>query len=108
MKRFVTWILPIVLTAPISVFASGGACAVESESNEATSPTSIPMRPFFESVKGNYKIQKVNNEVPHDSNSLACVDLETAQVILTFGYCPPNGGCDPGYIFLDDDKTKVT
>ncbi len=60
---------------------------------------------FFQSIKGRYSILLAGGIAPH-GNDIGSVEIED-QVILTFGFCPPGAGCDPGYIFLDNAKTKV-
>ncbi len=65
----------------------------------------IDSRSFFDSIKGKYSILMAGGAVPH-GNDVGTVELED-QVVLTFGYCPPGAGCDPGYIFLDYPTTKV-
>ncbi len=61
---------------------------------------------FFTGIVGNYTILKAGGVAPHDPTQ-GSVELEPGQAVFTFSYCPPQGGCDPGYIFLEDAKTKV-
>jgi hypothetical protein len=70
----------------------------------------VDTRGFFLANVGRLKILRAGGVAPHDSNSLGTVEREPdpEKSILTFGYCFPNGGgCDPGFIFLEDAKTQV-
>ncbi len=88
--------------------ASDDLCGTENTSFASYDAlgTLVTTRVFFESIKGNYKILKAGGQEPH-ANEVGLVELESGQSVLTFGFCPPSGGCDPGYNFFDDVKTKV-
>ena len=67
----------------------------------------VDTKAFFDGLKGSYKIVSVYGEPAHAGNDVATVEFDSGQYIFTFPFCPPGGGCDPGYIFFDVGPTKI-
>lgn len=94
----------LALTQPVMALTDVCGTDGKEDSNSIGSP--IDSATFFDGIKGNYTILKAGGAEPH-SPTQGSVEIEPGQTVFTFSYCPPQGGCDPGYIFLEDGKTKV-
>jgi len=62
---------------------------------------------FFRSVSGGYQIELVAGAKPKPGIDRASVEIDGPEAVLTMPYCPPNGGCDPGYVYFPLDRTRV-
>lgn len=78
-----------------------------SDENANELGNSVDSRTFFNTALGNYLIEKVQGVKPKETLNRGTVEMEGAEAVLTFPYCPPTGGCDPGYVFFGYDKTRV-
>ena len=96
----------LALFFSLNTFVWVSALATEAEVNDGLG-TQINAQAFFASIKGNYKIDMVAGEKPHDANAVANADLEDGQGVLTMPYCPPGGACDPGWNFFEWPSTQV-
>ena len=94
----------LFLTHP--AMALSDDCGSDGKEDSISVGSPIDGATFFDGIKGNYKIMKAGGAEPHEPTQ-GSVELEPGQTVFTFSYCPPQGGCDPGYIFLEDGKTKV-
>jgi hypothetical protein len=97
----VSLIIFTVFNAPAHAYLFADEDEVQGDANGSQ----IDSSSFFQSIKGRYSVVMAGGTPPH-GNDIGTVEIED-QVVLTFGYCPPGAGCDPGYIFLEWSKTKV-
>ncbi len=107
----------IVFALVLSVFccATSPSFAVEdycgdqdlsAKTDEASLGAPIDAKTFFNDTKGAYTVLKAGGANAHDGDT-GIIELEDNMVVLAFSYCPPSGGCDPNYVFLEYDKTKI-
>ncbi len=105
-----TLVLSVVCCAPNLSFGFGDGCGDHSIAIKTDtafdSGVEIDSRAFFALAKGNYVVLKAGGIPPHEGTTGA-VEVEDQQVVLAFSFCPPSGGCDPNYVFMDLPKTKI-
>ena len=62
---------------------------------------------FFTALQGEYKILRLNGEVPKEEDSAGDVYVDTDETVLTMPYCEPGVGCLGGYIYFPYNKTSI-
>jgi len=110
-------VLSVVCCATSPSFAFEDACG---DKGQATVPTETDPNPgvdmdsraFFDMAKGTYTVVKTNvlKSLLREAGEATTgqVEVEEGQAVLAFSFCPPSGGCDPNYVFLEMAKTKIT
>lgn len=88
-------------------FCDGNGDGFEFKDSTNELGNSIDSRSFFNAVVGSYLIEKVNGQKPKETLDKGTVEMDPAEAVMTFPYCPPTGGCDPGYVFFGYEKTRV-
>jgi hypothetical protein len=108
MKAFAFVLVSVFALATPALVQADDYCGSEFVKADDTDAVGdgIDAKGFFEATLGQYTVLKSGGATPH-AGDMGTVEIEDGQAVLTFSYCPPTGGCDPNYVFLEFAKTKV-
>lgn len=92
----------------LSLGVGTSSFAEEISETQAEAPeAAVAPQAFFTNSQGDYKVLLVAGEKPKESNAVGGVSAESGEGTITLSYCPPEGGCDAGYVFFPYDKTQI-
>jgi hypothetical protein len=111
MGRLFSILVTIVLMSACND-APGRQTAPPSRTPDGMKAQVLDAATFFRAIVGEYDILEagpLGGPLQKFENYVGTVEIFDGEVGLTFPYCPPSGGCLPGYaFFLLEDVTVTT
>lgn len=87
-----------------------GGCAQEhlTLSRGGSPGEAVDVKAFLEARKGAYHILLAGGHKPKPTNETAEISSDNAEAVVTLPFCPPGETfCDPGFLFLTFEATRV-